>query len=92
MVCMSLKHCCIPEVSVDIVSICPRSRISLLFHHLPEFWLLYLLSTSHPTFQYLKGPHKKDGEELCTRACTRGNGFKLKKGRFTLDIERNSLL
>ncbi|KAK4823754.1 hypothetical protein QYF61_006050 [Mycteria americana] len=39
-------------------------------------------------FQYLKGPHKKDGEGLFTRACsdrTRCNGFKLKEGRFRLD-------
>ena len=37
------------------------------------------------TFQYLKGAYKKAGEGLFTRACsdrTRGNGFKLKEGRF----------
>jgi len=37
------------------------------------------------SFQYLKGAHKKIGEGLFTRVCsdrTRGNGFKLKKGRF----------
>ncbi|KAK4832857.1 hypothetical protein QYF61_025953 [Mycteria americana] len=36
-------------------------------------------------FQYLKGAYKKAGEGLFTRACsdrTRGNGFKLKQGRF----------
>ncbi|GAB0190490.1 hypothetical protein GRJ2_001514300 [Grus japonensis] len=36
-------------------------------------------------FQYLKGAYKKAGEGLVTRACTdrtRGNGFKLKEGRF----------
>ena len=36
-------------------------------------------------FQYLKGACKKAGEGLFTRACrdrTRGNGFKLKEGRF----------
>ncbi|KAK4810250.1 hypothetical protein QYF61_013065 [Mycteria americana] len=36
-------------------------------------------------FQYLKGVYKKAGEGLFTRACsdrTRGNGFKLKEGRF----------
>ncbi|KFQ48770.1 hypothetical protein N334_03242, partial [Pelecanus crispus] len=39
-------------------------------------------------FQYLKGSYKKAGEGLFTRACsdrTRGNGFKLKEGRFRLD-------
>ena len=36
-------------------------------------------------FQYLKGAYRKAGEGLSTRACsdrTRGNGFKLKEGRF----------
>jgi len=40
-------------------------------------------------FQYLKGAYKKAGEGLVTRACkdrTRGNGFKLKEGRFISDI------
>ena len=40
-------------------------------------------------FQYLKGACKKYGERLFSRACsdrTRGNGFKLKEGRFILDI------
>ncbi|KFV19926.1 Armadillo repeat-containing protein 4, partial [Tauraco erythrolophus] len=38
-------------------------------------------------FQYLKGAYRKAGEGLFTRACsdrTRGNGFKLKEGRFQL--------
>jgi len=42
-------------------------------------------------FQYLKGTYKKAGEELLTKAWsnrTRGNGFKLKEGRFRLDIRR----
>ena len=36
-------------------------------------------------FQCLKGAYKKDGDRLFSRACcnrTRGNGFKLKEGRF----------
>ncbi|KAK4817902.1 LOW QUALITY PROTEIN: hypothetical protein QYF61_002385 [Mycteria americana] len=40
---------------------------------------------------YLKGAYKKAGEGLFTRACsdrTRGNGFKLKEGRFRLAIRK----
>jgi len=39
-------------------------------------------------FQYLKGTYRKAGEGLCTRARsdrTRGNGFKLREGRFRFD-------
>jgi len=39
-------------------------------------------------FQYFKKAYKKAGEVLFTRACsdrTRGNGFKLKEGRFRSD-------
>ncbi|KFZ46353.1 hypothetical protein N321_01309, partial [Antrostomus carolinensis] len=42
-------------------------------------------------FQYLKGAYKKAGEGLFLRAVnnkTRGNGFKLKEGRFRLDIRK----
>jgi len=42
-------------------------------------------------FQYLKGAYRKDGEGLFTRVCsdrTRGNGSKLKEGRFRLDIKK----
>ena len=42
-------------------------------------------------FQHLKGAYKKDGDRLFSRACsdrTRGNGFKLKEGRFRLDIRK----
>jgi len=40
-------------------------------------------------FQYQKGASRKDGEGLITRVCsdrTRGNGCKLKEGRFRLDV------
>ncbi|KFQ67381.1 hypothetical protein N335_06970, partial [Phaethon lepturus] len=42
-------------------------------------------------FQYLKGAYRRDGNRLFSRACcdrTRGNGFKLKEGRFRLDIRK----
>ncbi|KFW67024.1 hypothetical protein AS28_01824, partial [Pygoscelis adeliae] len=42
-------------------------------------------------YQYLKGAYKKDGGRLFSRACgnrTRGNGFKLKEGRFRLDVRK----
>ena len=42
-------------------------------------------------FQYLKGAYRKDGEGLFIRECSdrmRGNGFKLKEGRFRLDVRK----
>ncbi|KAK4828315.1 hypothetical protein QYF61_025327 [Mycteria americana] len=42
-------------------------------------------------FQYLKGAYKKAGEGLFIRKCSdrmRDNGFKLKEGRFRLDIRK----
>jgi len=41
------------------------------------------------SFQYLKGTCKKDRAKHFSRVCcdsTRGNGFKLKEGRFKLDV------
>ena len=46
LLCRSLKHCCLPEVAVDVTSVCPKSRISHELYHLPVPWLLYLLPTS----------------------------------------------
>ncbi|KAK4815943.1 hypothetical protein QYF61_010200 [Mycteria americana] len=42
-------------------------------------------------FHYLKGTYREDGEGLFIRECsdrTKANGFKLKEGRFTLDIRK----
>ena len=42
-------------------------------------------------FQCLKGSYRKEGDRLFSRVCgdrTRGNGFKLKEGRFRLDIRK----
>ncbi|KAK4817609.1 hypothetical protein QYF61_020404, partial [Mycteria americana] len=41
--------------------------------------------------QYLKGAYRKDGDRLFSKAScnrTRGNGFKLKEGRFRLDTRK----
>ena len=43
-------------------------------------------------FQYLKGAYQQEGEQLVMRGDRdkgRQNGFKLRQGRFRLDIRRN---
>ena len=45
-------------------------------------------------FQYLKGANRKDGEGLFIRELsdrTRSNGFKLKEGRFRVDVRKKFL-
>ena len=45
------------------------------------------------SYQYLKGSYRKEGDRLFRGVCgdrTRGNGFKLKEGRFMLDIRKKS--
>jgi len=42
-------------------------------------------------FQYLKGAYKTDGDRLFSRICcdrARGNDFKLKEGRFKLEVRK----
>jgi len=42
-------------------------------------------------FMYLKGTYRKDAENIFSKACcdrTRSNGFKLRQGRFRLDIRK----
>ena len=42
-------------------------------------------------FQYLKGAYRKDGDKLFIWICsnrTKDNGFKLREGRFKLDIRK----
>ena len=44
-------------------------------------------------FQYLKGAYKQEGSKFFERvdnSRTRGNGFKLKEGRFRLDVRGSS--
>ncbi|PKU40321.1 hypothetical protein llap_9372 [Limosa lapponica baueri] len=54
-----------------------------------------LLGDLIATFQYLKGAYRKDGEGPFIRECSdrmMGNGFKLKEGRFQLDIRKKFFL
>ena len=42
------------------------------------------------TCQYLKRSYRKEGDGLFIRVCTRGSGFKLKEGSFSLDVRKKS--
>jgi len=73
-----------------------RSPHSLLFSRLRELGLFSLEKRKlqgdlTAAFQCLKGAYRKDGENLSSKACcdrTRSNGFKLREGRFRLDIRK----
>jgi len=44
-------------------------------------------------FQYSKGSYRKEGDRFFSRVCgnrTRGNVFKLREGRFRLDMRKKS--
>ncbi|KAK4830516.1 hypothetical protein QYF61_011458 [Mycteria americana] len=46
-------------------------------------------------FQYLKGAYRKDGDRLFSKVCcdrTRSNAFKLREGRFRLDLRKKFLI
>ena len=83
-----------PAVPLLMLFSCPSGAREQKVSHDPlhcygAFWVLWLLLLRmDDSFQYLKGAYKHDGNLLFTRVDngrTRGNGFKLKEGRFKLD-------
>jgi len=74
-----------------------KDSLSPLFKTPLHYWLLLYTDDwrlwEDPTaaFQYVKGSYKKEEDRLFSRVCcdrTRGNGFKLKEGRFRLGIRK----
>ena len=62
-------------------------------HTIEQLFVIETSCADHhlAAFQYLKGMYKQEGERLFTRVDsdrTRGNGLKLRQGRFRLDIRR----
>ena len=54
-----------------------------------SLWKRRLQRDHIATFQYLNEAYKQEGDQLFTQSdseSTRGNGFKLKEGRFNLDV------
>jgi len=60
-----------------------------------DLLIIRLQSDLTAAFQYLKGACKQEGSQLFERvdnSRTRGNGLKLKEGRFRLNVRGSSLL
>ena len=72
----------------------PRAGASLLWGKAERVGAVQPGEGCGKIFQYVKGAYKKDWDRLFSRACcnrTRCNGFKLKEGRFGLDLRKTFL-
>jgi len=66
-----------------------KSTITYLFSFLFHWKLILICKII--AFSYLKGSCRKEGDRLFIRICcdrTKGNGFKLKEGRYRLDMRK----